>query len=138
MNKFKVGDKFKRPSHHINGDKVLTVSKINGPLIYAKEDSLATVAEDLNLVSRGHEMENPKTAKFGVNWMEDEDPTLFFETEEAEQSKIEELLKNDDVDKDSIYMFEVSNVKHVETPISFRLVDVVKKTVKKAVKPKKK
>jgi hypothetical protein len=47
---WKVGAKFKRPSDHILGGKILTVLSIDTFGIYAVEDGLFTPLEDCTLV----------------------------------------------------------------------------------------
>ena len=63
-------------------------------------------------------------AKFGIKYDRDEDPVEFFETTKEAEKRIKELLGEDDVDKESIYLFEVGNKWKVDQPVKYDLVEV--------------
>ena len=63
-------------------------------------------------------------AKFGIKYDRDEDPVEFFETTKEAEKRIKELLGEDDVDKESIYLFEVGNKWRVDQPVKYDLIEV--------------
>ena len=63
-------------------------------------------------------------AKFGIKYDRDEDPVEFFETRKEADKRIKELLGEDDVDRESIYLFEVGNKWKVDQPVKYDLVEV--------------
>lgn len=63
-------------------------------------------------------------AKYGVSWEENGDPTAYFKTLKGANDKIQELLDRPEVDKNTIYFFEVKGLKKVVKPIKYELVEV--------------
>ncbi len=90
-------------------------------------DSLFFSASQLKLVGKEVTMEN---AKFGTKFEEDQDPVEFYKTRKEAEERINELLDDLDVNKSEIYLFEVGKVWKVERPITFKLIELVKKVKK--------
>lgn len=63
-----------------------------------------------------------KNWKWGVKYEEDEDPVEFFKTKKEAEKYVEELLDRSGVDKNEIYLFQISEVFKVKRPTRFELV----------------
>ncbi len=75
----------------------------------------------LSIVPFGKEV-TMKNAKFGVKYDRSGDPVEFFETKKLAEKRVEELLDDRDVNKTSIFLFEVGDVYEIKRPASFELV----------------
>ena len=130
--KFKVGDTVKLKSYAVYADyrrhrgEIATIeSAIRDDVFdYGIEwvDGERSNVEKNNLILL-KEVKMDK-AKFGIKYDRDEDPVEFFETTKEAEKRIKELLGEDDVDKESIYLFEVGNKWKVDQPVKYDLVEV--------------
>ena len=66
-------------------------------------------------------MVNITKAKYGLSYEVNGDPVEFFNSFNNAKKRIEELLDKGDVDKNSIYIFEIINIKKVKRLVQFDL-----------------
>jgi hypothetical protein len=92
----------------------------NGDESYAYEENMKLVKS-----SNLKDMETTiDKAKYGVSYEVNGDPTVYFKTLKGANDKIQELLDDQQVDKNKIYLFEIKSLKKVVRPIKYELVEV--------------
>ena len=113
--KFKVGDKV-RVKERCSGavkDTVYVLEYTEFKELRAGEH--CTCENNWILVSKSTEVKMDK-AKWGVKYDRDEDPIEFFDSRKEAEKRIDELLEDDEVEKDSIWLFVVGDKYKVERP----------------------
>lgn len=68
--------------------------------------------------------ESMRKIKYGVKYDRDTDPVEFFKSKPQAKKRIQELLDDPEVKKESIYLFQVGKVEKVQRLQNFELVKV--------------
>lgn len=69
-------------------------------------------------------MDTPQKAKYGLCYKRDTDPTEYFATVPALIKRVDELVEDESVDKDSIFYFTLANKVQVKPSRNYQLVKI--------------